>query len=75
MDITPTDLLDRLRATITIDFGGSQTKAAAHFQISGGYLSDILNGRREIGPAIYEALGFERLVTFRPVPAKGRKAS
>lgn len=43
---------------------GSQTLFARAHGIAKSYLSDILAGRREIGPAVYKALGFERVVEY-----------
>jgi lambda repressor-like predicted transcriptional regulator len=33
--------------------------------VSPAYLSDVLNGNREPGPKIIDALGLERVVTYR----------
>lgn len=30
-----------------------------------GYVSRVINGRQEPGPAVLEVLGFERVVTYR----------
>jgi transcriptional regulator with XRE-family HTH domain len=38
---------------------------AKELKVSPGYLRDILHGHREPGPKILEALGLERVVTYR----------
>ena len=43
----------------------SQRELAASLEISEAYLSDILAGRRDIGPKILEKLGLERVATYR----------
>lgn len=44
---------------------GSQKAFAEQAKISESYLSDVLRDRRGIGDRIAEALGFERVVTYR----------
>jgi hypothetical protein len=48
-----------------IDRHGSQKEFAAHHKISEQYISDILLDRREPGKKILDALGFERVITYR----------
>ena len=38
--------------------------------ISPAYVSDVLNGRREPGPKILEAVGFHKVTAYRPIPSK-----
>lgn len=45
--------------------GNSQAQWAREHGISPGYVNDVLNGRREPGKAILEALGLERVVSYR----------
>jgi DNA-binding transcriptional regulator YdaS (Cro superfamily) len=49
---------------------GADTQAqwARKHNISPAYVNDVINGRREPGPAILEALGIERVVSYRPKP-------
>lgn len=47
-----------LRMLINQQYGGSQKKCAAAMKVSQQYLSDVLKGRRELGPSILEPLGF-----------------
>ena len=44
---------------------GTQKAVAVDLGVSEQYLSDVLNGRREPGEAMLEALGLERVVTYR----------
>lgn len=46
--------------------GKTQAALASELGISVTHLSDILNGRRAVGPLVLEALGLERVVSFRP---------
>jgi DNA-binding transcriptional regulator YdaS (Cro superfamily) len=48
--------------------GHSQAAWARSHNLSPAYVSDVINGRREPGPAILEALGIERVVSYRPKP-------
>lgn len=42
----------------------SQAECAKALGISGAYLSDILQLRRDPGPAVLKALGFERQIVY-----------
>lgn len=44
---------------------GTQRKYAESLGVSEAYLSDILNGRREPGKRLLDAVGFERVVLYR----------
>ena len=46
--------------------GWTQQAFAKEFRISTAYLSDVLSGRREPGDKILDAVGFERVVSYRP---------
>lgn len=46
---------------------GTQHKLAYLLGVHPAYLSDVMNGRKEPGPSIYEPLGYERVVTYRRV--------
>jgi transcriptional regulator with XRE-family HTH domain len=59
MPINPLDTLQR-----RCD-GRPLNEAAADLGVSSQYLSDVLHGRREPGPKILNALGLERVVTYR----------
>ena len=59
---TENDLREALLKAVAA-CGRPSVFADAH-EISRQYLSDVLHGRREIGPAIYKALGFERVVEY-----------
>lgn len=56
----------RLRRMKTATF----TELAAEIGVSRQYLSDVLAGRREAGPAILHSLGLERVVVYREKGAK-----
>ncbi len=61
--MTEADVIKRLRAEIVRV--GSQKAIAMLYQVTDSYISDVLNGRRDIGPAILAGLGLERVVTYR----------
>lgn len=50
---------------IAISVAGSQKGFAAEAGISEQYLSDVLNGRREIGNKLLKWFGMERVVFYR----------
>jgi transcriptional regulator with XRE-family HTH domain len=56
------DVINLLKKQVGID--GSQEQVAFSLGVSPQYLSDVLNGRREPGKKIYEAMGLERVVMF-----------
>jgi transcriptional regulator with XRE-family HTH domain len=57
------DILGRLRAAVRA--AGSQQAFAEQHHISAQYLSDVLRGRREAGVKILDALGIEKVITYR----------
>lgn len=61
MRTTPIDVLRK-----RVD-AQSQAAVAAELGITQGYLSDILNGNRALGPKILKALGFKKVVVFEPI--------
>lgn len=63
MDVSEQAVLDRLRSAIQT--AGSQHAWARQHGISAAYVSDVLNGRRELGKKILEALRIERVVIYR----------
>lgn len=60
----PLKILEKRRA------GRTLAELARELEVSPAYLSDVLNGNREPGPKILDALGIERVVSYRQ-----RKAS
>lgn len=50
-----------------IEFWGSQTKAAASLGITAQYLNDVLSGKREPAGKLLNAMGLERVVTYKAV--------
>lgn len=61
--LTEQDIRDRLRAAI--EKAGSQAAFARQHDISLQYVNDVVNGRRDIGQKILDAIGVERVVTYR----------
>lgn len=59
------DVLDILQDDITASIDG-QAAWARSKGVSAAYVNDVLKGRRDPGPKILDALGFERVVTYRP---------
>ena len=47
-----------------VDQEGSQKKAADKLKVSAAYLADILNGRREPGAKMLDALNLKRVVLY-----------
>ena len=45
--------------------GKAKSAVAEEMQVSPQYLSDVLAERREPGPKMLDALGLERVVTYR----------
>lgn len=43
----------------------TQSAWAKKHGVAAAYVSDVINGRREPGKAILDALGLERIVTYR----------
>jgi hypothetical protein len=60
---TKQELVERLRTAIAS--AGSQEAFAAQHDIAAAYISDVMRGRREPGQKILDALGVERVVTYR----------
>ena len=63
------DVIDILRDDITASIDGQAAWARAH-KVSAAYVNDVLNGRRDPGPKILDAIGFEKVVTYRPKEGK-----
>jgi DNA-binding transcriptional regulator YdaS (Cro superfamily) len=59
--------IDPIKA-LRFEVHGNQAAWARDHNLSPAYVSDVINGRREPGPAILEALGIERVVVYRPKP-------
>lgn len=52
---------------IGIQVAGSQKAYAKRVGLSESYLSDVLNGRRDISPRILKHLGLERVVYYKRI--------
>jgi hypothetical protein len=61
--LTEQEVLDRLRKAVAA--AGSQRAFGRQHDISPMYISDVLRKRRKIGEAILDALGVERVVSYR----------
>jgi len=48
----------------------TQAAWAKTINASPAYVSDVLNGRREPGPKILEAVGFHKVTAYRPISSK-----
>lgn len=59
------DVLDILQDDITSSIDG-QAAWARSKGISPAYVNDVLHKRREPGPKILDAIGFERVISYRP---------
>jgi hypothetical protein len=59
----------RMRAMLetAINVSGSQKAFAKEAGISEQYLSDVLNGRRDVGEKILKWFGLERVIYFRRI--------
>jgi DNA-binding transcriptional regulator YdaS (Cro superfamily) len=57
------DVRDLLRRKV--EQAGSQAAWADERGVTPAYVSDVLRGTREPGPAILNALGLERVVSYR----------
>lgn len=54
-----------IEKTIATHYGGSQKEFAKAHGISAAYVNDILNRRKEPGKKILDAVGVEKVVTYR----------
>jgi transcriptional regulator with XRE-family HTH domain len=57
------DAVEALREAVKK--AGTQTAFAKRHSISIAYINDVLQGRRDPGDKILEALGIEKTVTYR----------
>ena len=64
-EVSATDM-DGLRAYAASVTKDSQTQFAREHGVSLQYLNDFLRGRRDAGKKLLRALGYEKVVTYRP---------
>lgn len=64
-DVNATDM-DGLRAYATDLTRDSQAQFARDNDVSLQYLNDFLRGRRDAGKKLLRALGYEKIVVYRP---------
>jgi hypothetical protein len=62
------DVVNKLRDAVEKTEGHSARKWAAAHGVSSAYVSDVMLGKRDPGPAILVALGLYRYVDFRKIP-------
>lgn len=65
MLLSEKDILDLLRQRC--QEVGTAKAVAEQLGVAPSYVSDVLAGRREIGKSIFEKLGYERVVMYRPL--------
>lgn len=63
--MTADEVRDKLRAAC--QEAGGQTAWARQVELGSAYVSDVLSGRREPGPAILKALSLARAVDYQPI--------
>lgn len=61
--LTEQDIIDRLH--VAIAKAGSQRAFAQQYKLSAAYVNDVVRRRREPGQKILDALGVDRVVTYR----------
>lgn len=61
--LTQDEALDVVRAAITV--AGTQKAFADYHQINPNLLTDVLRGRKTISKSILNAVGLERVVSYR----------
>jgi hypothetical protein len=66
MMLTEREVMERLRAAVT-SAGGQRRFAAAH-GFTPAYVHDVLHGKRGLAQRILDALGIERVVSYREKP-------
>jgi hypothetical protein len=59
------DVLDPLQMLRDRLKSQSLRSVARELDCSAAYLSDVMNGKRPVGPSIVEALGLEKIVSYR----------
>ncbi len=59
--MTESDVIDLVRSEVAR--AGSMRELSRQWNVSCAYVSDIVGGRRSLGPAILNHLGLERRVT------------
>ena len=67
--LTSQELIDEIRRRITET--GQAKKLALELGFSPQYLSDVIQGRREIGEALAKKLGYQKRVLWEPIGTKG----
>lgn len=63
--ITQADAIDIIRNIVKEE--GSQTGAAKRLGIAVSYLSDILNGNRNVSEKIAKKLGYKKVIVYKKI--------
>jgi hypothetical protein len=66
------ELIAYIHSIINERYQGSQIGFAQDHDISAAYVNDALRGRRDPGQKILEAVGVERVVTYRKTDSGSR---
>lgn len=61
------ELIAYIQSVIDTEYGGSQAAFAQDKEMSAAYVNDVLRNRREPGQKILDAVGVERVVTYRRI--------
>ena len=64
--VTSRDLAEQVKRQVK--YGVTQKDIAKQFGISAAYLCDFLQGRREAGPKILRALGYDPIPRYKRQP-------
>lgn len=59
------EFISYIQSKIDSEYAGSQAAFARDHGMSAAYLNDVLNGRREPGQKVLDAVGAEKIVSYR----------
>lgn len=59
---SPIDPVERLRQIVD---AASQVEVAKQFGVAPSYISDVLRGQKEPGPALLDGMGLEKHIIYR----------
>ncbi|UGB27567.1 helix-turn-helix domain-containing protein [Methylorubrum sp. B1-46] len=62
VELTQAEVIERLKSRVAER--GSQHAVALEAGVSPQHLSDVLHGKRDVGPAVLALLGVQRVVRF-----------
>ena len=64
--LTNDEMLERLK--VAAERCGSARQLAHRYNVSNTYLSAVMNGEKPVSARLARAMGFERVIAFRPIP-------